>query len=406
MNIAMNPGAATLKDRRRLALERLEADRRRGTRHRRLPRSHPVEAPPTTAFYVIVLVVAVFVMLGLVMVLSASATSLVNGGESPYHYFNRQLTWAALGLVGMWVAVRVRYDAWRRFSLPMLVLALAGVALPFVPQIGVNVQGAQAWIKLGPLTMQPSELLKVAVVIAAADLLTKRIDVLEDRHRTLVPVAALAFIAAAGCLAQGDLGTAIVLGAIVVGAAFIAGVPLLPLTTMALSAVGAMALFVVSSERRMARFTALADIKGQKDHLSYQTYQGFLSIANGGVLGSGVGEGKGKLGYLPLAHSDFIFAVIADELGLIGAFAVLGGFALLVYFGIQTALAAPDGFGMILAGGISVWFAVQTIVNVGGVTGLMPVTGLTLPFFSAGGTSLFVSMVAAGLLLNVARRAA
>jgi cell division protein FtsW len=155
----------------------------------------------------------------------------------------------------------------------------------------------------------------------------------------------------------------------------------------------------------MARFTALADIAGQKDHQSYQTWQGFLSIANGGILGSGVGEGKGKLGYLPLAHSDFIFAVIADELGLIGAFAVLGGFALLVYFGIQTALAAPDRFGMVLAGGISVWFAVQTIVNVGGVTGLVPVTGLTLPFFSAGGTSLFVSMAGAGLLLNVARRA-
>ena len=132
---------------------------------------------------------------------------------------------------------------------------------------------------------------------------------------------------------------------------------------------------------------------------------GLLSIANGGMTGSGIGGSRSKMGYLPLAHSDFIFAVIADELGFVGSLAVIGGFALLVWFGIQTALAAPDQFGLVLAGGISIWFGVQAIVHIGGVAGLLPVTGLTLPFFSAGGTSLFVSMVAAGLLLNVARRA-
>ena len=133
--------------------------------------------------------------------------------------------------------------------------------------------------------------------------------------------------------------------------------------------------------------------------------QGLLSIANGGMTGSGIGGSNSKLGYLPLAHSDFIFAVIADELGFIGTVAVVGGFALLTVLGIQAALAAPDQFGTLLAGGIAAWFGVQAIVNLGGVSGLMPVTGLTLPFFSAGGTSLFVSMAAAGLLLNVARRA-
>lgn len=403
----MNTSTATLKDRRQLALQRLESQRRSGLGPRRAPYSaRRVEGPPTTAFYVIALVVVAFVMLGLVMVLSASATSLVNEGQSPFHYFNRQLLWTSLGAVGMGLAARVNYDFWAKLSVPMLILAFAGMALPFVPQLGIDVDGAQAWIRIGPLTMQPSELLKVAVVIAAADLLSRRVLVLHDSRRVLAPIALLATAASGACLVQGDLGAAIVLGAIVIGAAFVGGVPMLPLSAITMTALATMALFVTSSERRMARFTALADIAGQKDHLSYQTWQGFLSIANGGILGSGVGEGKGKLGYLPLAHSDFIFAVIADELGLIGAFAVLGGFALFVYFGIQTALAAPDRFGMVLAGGISVWFAVQTIVNVGGVTGLVPVTGLTLPFFSAGGTSLFVSMVGAGLLLNVARRAA
>ncbi|CAN5846194.1 putative lipid II flippase FtsW [soil metagenome] len=402
----MNTSTATLKDRRQLALQRLESQRRSGLGPRRVPYSaRRVEGPPTTAFYVIALVVVAFVMLGLVMVLSASATSLVNEGQSPFHYFNRQLLWTSLGAVGMALAVRVNYAFWAKLSVPMLILALAGMALPFVSQLGIDVDGAQAWIRIGPLTMQPSELLKVAVVIAAADLLSRRVLVLHDSRRVLAPIALLVTAASGACLVQGDLGAAIVLGAIVIGAAFVGGVPMLPLSAITLTALATMALFVTTSERRMARFTALADIAGQKDHLSYQTWQGFLSMANGGILGSGIGEGKGKLGYLPLAHSDFIFAVIADELGLIGAFAVLGGFALFVYFGIQTALAAPDRFGMVLAGGISVWFAVQTIVNVGGVTGLMPVTGLTLPFFSAGGTSLFVSMVGAGLLLNVARRA-
>ena len=146
-----------------------------------------------------------------------------------------------------------------------------------------------------------------------------------------------------------------------------------------MSATAAVAL-VVSSQRRIDRFTAFLDITGHRDRLSYQTYQGFLAIADGGLTGSGVGAGNGKLGYLPLAHSDFIFAVIADELGFVGSLAVLGGFVLLVWFGIQAALAAPDRFGMLLAGGIAAWFGVQAIVNTGGVVGLLPVTGLTLPF--------------------------
>jgi cell division protein FtsW len=165
------------------------------------------------------------------------------------------------------------------------------------------------------------------------------------------------------------------------------------------------AIAVMSDPRRFNRLTAFRDIEGNKEHLAWQSWQGLLSIANGGVTGSGIGGSRSKVGYLPLAHSDFIFAVVADELGFVGSVAVIGGFALLVWFGIQTALAAPDQFGLVLAGGISVWFGVQAIVHIGGVAGLLPVTGLTLPFFSAGGTSLFVSMVAAGLLLNVARRA-
>src|SRR5690606_24107036 len=186
--------------------------------------------------------------------------------------------------------------------------------------------------------------------------------------------------------------------------AFIGGVPLAPMIASSLLAAGGAIVFVVSSPRRLERFTAFLDIAGNRDDLSFQVNQGMLSIANGGLTGSGVGGGNGKLGDLPLAHSDFIFAVIADALGFVGPVAVVGGFAVLGWFGIKAAPSSPARFGMLLAGGISAWFGVQAIVNMGGVVGLMPVTGLTLPFFSAGGSSLFISMTAAGLLLNVARR--
>jgi cell division protein FtsW len=409
-------------DRRRAALERLhggvEAPRRRtatrraertrsGERRSREPRAKlapEVLGPPPGTFYAIAGVVSVLVMLGLVMVLSASAVTEANLGHSPYRIFAKQAMWAGLGLIALVAMVKISYRRWQRLVLPIVVLAVAAMAAPFAPGIGASVNGARSWVRIGPLSVQPSEFLKIAVVIVAADLLTRRREMLGDRAATLFPLGALATIGAGLCLVQGDLGAAVVLGAIVFSVAWVAGVPVTPLSGMAVAALGSVLLFVVSSPRRLNRFTAFMNIAEEKDHLAYQTYQGYLSMASGGLSGSGIGGSNAKLGYLPYAHSDFIFAVIADELGLIGTVAVIGGFAMLVALGVQTAIAAPDRFGMLLAGGIAAWFGVQAIVNIGGVVGFMPVTGLTLPFFSAGGSSLFVSMTAAGLLLSVARR--
>jgi cell division protein FtsW len=361
--------------------------------------------PPPGTFYVIVSVVLVFVMLGLVMVLSASAVTQANVGNSPYAVFSRQVIWASFGLIGMIFATQVPYTIWKPLTIPLLALGTAAMAAPFVPGLGTPVNGAHSWIQFAGLSMQPSEFLKLVVVIAASSLLTVRAHELGDLRKTLYPIAALAGAAAAMSLVQGDLGSAIVLGAIVLSVAWIAGVPIWPLTGLTLTIVVVAIGIVVSDPRRLSRFTAFMNIEETKEFESYQVYQGLVSIANGGLTGSGIGGSRTKLGYLPYAHSDFIFSIIADELGMIGAAAVIGGFIVLVAFGIQAALAAPDRFGMLLAGGISAWFGVQTIINLGGVTGVMPVTGLTLPFFSAGGSSLFVSMFAAGLLLSVARRA-
>ncbi len=404
----------TVGDRRRATLERLQGptpkpkptptSKSKSKPAAGRPPAPEVLGPPTGTYYVIAGVVAVFVMLGLVMVLSASAVTQANLGNSPYHVFTRQAMWAGFGLVGLVAVTRVPYHHWRRLAIPVGLLGALAMAGPFLPGIGGTVNGAHSWIFVGGLSVQPSEFLKLAVVVAAAHLLSRRGADLADHRRTVFPLGLLASVAAGLALAQGDLGSAIVLGVIVLAVGWIAGVPFTPLATMSLAAMSAGALFVASSQRRLDRFTAFWNVAAEKDNRAYQTYQGYLSMANGGLTGSGIGGSRGKTGYLPYAHSDFIFAIIADELGLIGTAAVIGGFLMLVWFGVQAALAAPDSFGMLLAGGISAWFGVQAIVNLGGVTGLMPVTGLTLPFFSAGGSSLFVSMIAAGLLLSVARR--
>jgi cell division protein FtsW len=309
-----------------------------------------------------------------------------------------------MGVVGLWVGMRVPYHFWRRLVLPALMFSCGMMLLPFIPSIGDRVNDANAWVSIGPFSLQPSEFLKLAVLLYCANLLAKRHDEMGNPNRTLIPVMIVALAGSGLCLVQSDLGSAIVLASIVFVVAFIAGAPLRPMTTFAALGVFASLVFVASSPRREARFTAFLDIAAHKDHLSYQTYQAMIALAQGGIAGEGVGQGKNKLGdFLPLAHSDFIFAVVAEELGMIGVVAVLGGFLILAYAGIQVALATQDRFASLLASGIVSWFVVQTVINVGGVTGLMPVTGLTLPFFSAGGSSLFVTMTAAGLLLNVAR---
>lgn len=400
-------------ERRRLALERLQvatgprARRRfaaRGERSEAAPFWDVPRGPAPVGFYVLVVVVAAFVVLGLVMVLSASAPTEVGRGRSAYAIFSRQVMWAAIGTGGLLLAMRINLVWVKRMARPGLVVAAAGMLAPFLPGVGLTINDARAWVDIGAFTMQPSEFLKLAVAVFAADLLVRRQHDLTDVRRSLRPLLLLAVMAAGACLAQRDLGSAIVMTSIVLSIAFIGGVPLSPLVVSGLVAAGVALLFVVSSPYRVDRFTAFLDLSKHRDDLGWQGWQAQLAIADGGLTGSGVGAGNGKLGYLPLAHSDFIFAVIADELGFVGALAVVGGFAVLAWFGIRAALASPDRFGMLLAGGISAWFGVQAIVNMGGVTGLMPITGLTLPFFSAGGSSLFISMTAAGLLLNVARR--
>lgn len=387
-----NSTSVSLAERRRQALDRKGA----------LGYLKLSDTPPTRTFYVIAIIVTVFVSIGLVMVLSASSITSINRGGSAWTMFFRQLMWAMVGGAAAIATYRMPYHIWRSITLPTLIAAFALNLLPFTP-LGVTINGANAWVSMGPVSFQPSEFLKFALVVYTTNLLGRRQREITVARRTFVPVVAVWGASAAVCMLQQDLGAAIVMSAIAVTVLFMSGVPLRWIFAASFATVIGGVSVIVSSASRRNRWLAFFDIEGNKEHTAYQVYQSLLSIANGGVAGVGPGEGTSKWGYVPLAHSDFIFTVIAEEFGLLGSSIIIVGFLVLAACGFQVALRARDRFGALLAAGITTWFVMQACINIGGVIGVMPVTGLTLPLISYGGSSLLITLAAAGLLLNVAR---
>ena len=378
---------------------RLETLRRTGVADR-----HRVATEkPSAAFYWIFIIVSSFVMLGLVMVLSSSSVTNLHSGGSAWGMFQRQLVWAGLGGIAMWAAFAFPYETWRKTFLLQSVVASVVLLNVLVILRGALVNGARAWLDMGPFRMQPSEFMKIAVVLFCANLLSHRHRSVQISSIVLWPMIVALGVSAGLCALQKDFGGSLIFGGIVLVMMIIAGLPKRQVftTTVVLLVSGAFVLKFAGNAS--ARMLAFMDLEGTKEDGGYQVYQSLLSIANGGWSGTGIGSGTSKWGYVPLAYSDFIFSVIAEELGIFGSLMVIGGFLALVVFGLQVALSAPDTHGAFIAGGISAWFGVQALVNVGGVVGALPMTGLTLPFLSYGGSSLIASMAAAGLLLNVAR---
>jgi cell division protein FtsW len=366
-------------------------------------RMRPPRRPAPMHFYVLAVVITVLTMLGLVMVLSASSVMALHSGSSGWTYFQKQLLWAVLGAGALFLGMRVPYQAWRRFVTPALIVSFALMLATFVPGIGREVNGARAWIALGPFGFEPSELLKLALLLYTADLLTRRADRMHDLRQTLWPPLTILVLGMLLMVGQSDLGASVVLAAIVLTVLFIAGAPLFPLAGVTAAASGMAVVFIMSKPYRRERWTAFLDLAEHRQDQGFQVWQSLVGIASGGLSGAGLGAGKAKWGFLPEAHTDFIFAIIAEELGFLGAFIVCALFLLLGVLGARVALRCDDRFGMLLAGGIVAWLLVQAVINIGGVTGIMPLTGLTLPFVSFGGSSLLVTMAAAGVLLNIAR---
>jgi cell division protein FtsW len=400
----MTSSTTLLGPSRRRVASRLRSARRRHPSARTARRGAPTAAPPV--FYALAVAIGLLVMVGLVMVLSASSVTAIRGGHSGFTFFGSQVVWALLGAGALVATYRVPIRVLRSLTGPLLVVSLGLNVLTLLPSFGAEVKGARAWLSVGPFGFQPSELLKLALLLHVANLLARRRDEMHDTRRTLHPVLALLGVSCTLLLVQSDLGSAVVLAGIAIGLLFIAGAPLVPLT-LSVGALGVLgASFVMSTPYRRSRWLAFLDLAAHKEDSGYQVWQSLIGIASGGVPGVGLGESRAKWGYLPESHTDFIFAIVSEELGLIGASAVLGLYAAILCCGVIVSLRCQDRFLQLVAGGITTWIALQAMINIGGVIGVLPLTGLTLPYMSYGRSSLLVMLVAAGLLLRVARRPA
>lgn len=364
--------------------------------------------PPTgrrSALFVgLFALVVILNLVGLLMVLSASAVDSYYEYGSAWYHFQRQFVWLLLGSVALLVVMRIDYHAWRRYSRLMLVVALGLLLLVLVPGLGLEVNGASRWLGWGPVRVQPSEIAKLAVLVFVADLLARRSHRIGNLRITMVPTLVVFGATAVLIMLQPNLGTTIILGVIVFAVLFVAGTDIKPLAAIGGALTVLAGLLAVAAPYRMRRLMAFRDPWKDPLNTGYQTIQAQVGIANGGLVGVGLGEGRAKWGFLPYPHTDFIFAIIAEELGLVGALTVVALFVAFGVLGIRTALRAPDRFGMLLATGVTAWILVQAFVNIGAVVGALPITGVPLPFVSFGGSSLLVLMAATGLLLNISRQ--
>jgi cell division protein FtsW len=336
------------------------------------------------------------------MVLSASSISAFAEHGDAFRYFQRQAAYAVVGAGALWLTSRMRYDVWRKLAVPLLIVTVGMLAFVLLPSKGVEAYGASRWFQLGPVTVQPSELAKLALVVFAAAVLARKWGKLDDLGHLLLPLAPIVLLVGALVMLQPDLGTTVIISGSVLLLLFVAGVRLRYLTVATLvgSLVGLGLIF--SADYRRARFLSFLHPWEDARNAGWQLAQSLIALGSGGLTGVGLGASRSKWQYVPNAHTDFIFSILGEELGLIGEIVVLLAFGALLYAGIRIAASTTDVFGRLLAAGIVAWFGLQALVNLGAVTGLLPITGVPLPLLSYGGSSLVVSLAAVGILVNIA----
>jgi len=347
--------------------------------------------------------VLMLLLAGAVAVVEASGPSGVEESGNSFHYFLRHIAAVALAVIFLLITLHIDYRKWRKYAGGLIFVSFLGLIA--VEVIGSSANGSTRWIDLGPLNFQPSELLKLSIVIGLASFLAQRRSQIASRRKLVNSVmGALAVVGFVIANLQSDLGTAALLAVIMVGMLFVSGVPirylLFPLSLVAASG----AILIAAVPYRRGRIAALLSPGDHCQDEAWQLCQGYATLANGGLTGTGFGRGQAKWGWVPHAHTDFVFAVIGEELGFIGGLVIIGLLGALSLLGFRTAQEAPDFFGSLLAAGITIWFTGQTFINLGGVLGLIPITGIPLPFISYGGSALLATVSAAGILLNIARQ--
>ena len=354
--------------------------------------------------YGILVAIVTLAAVGILMVYSSSAMRAYLQKDDTFAIVGPQILWAALGIVAMVATMRVDYRLLRLIALPLYIAGIAALVLVFVPQLNVVVGGSARWLRIGPLpAFHPAEIMKLALVVYLAYWFEKKGTGVRKFWSGTVPFLLLAAPVVGLVLIEPDLGTATVLGATAVLLFFLAGANILHLILLGAAAVPVVAMKFLH-DYQLVRIRAWIDPFSVSSTDGYHSVQGFLALALGGILGAGLGESRLAGGlFVPNASNDFIFAIIGEEFGLIGAGLVIVLFVAFAYLGIRTSLGAPDTFGALLAAGVTGWICIQAFINIGVVVGLIPVTGIPLPFVSAGGSSLVISFAAVGVLLSVSR---
>lgn len=353
----------------------------------------------------VLMVTYALTLMGVIMVFSASGVMAETRYGDSMFFLKRQLLWLTLGIMVLhWVARR-EYDVWKTLTPYVLGLTVVLLIVVLIPVLGTQVNGARRWLRLAGFSVQPGELSKLAVVLYLASFLVrKEQDVTSLSRGVLAPLLVVGGVAGLVML-EPDMGTATVLTIIALGLLFLGGARIPHLLCLGLSLLPVTYLLIMQSDYRRRRFLNFLDPWQDPTNAGFQLTQSFVALGNGGMFGVGLGEGRQKLFFLPEVHSDFVLALVGEELGFLGTGVLLGLFAVLIVRGFHIAGRAPDAFGRHLASGVTLLLGVQVVINMGVVSGLLPTKGLTLPFVSYGGSSLLVSLGAIGMLLSVSRAA-
>ncbi len=345
--------------------------------------------------------VLMLVLIGILMIFSSSAILAQERYGDTYYFLRKELVYLFIGIVGLFVARNIPYKLYEKWIYPLLGFNFITMLMCLIPPFGYSAGGASRWIKIGSLTVQPSEMTKVVVVMFVAYMIAKKKDKIRSFVKGFLPIIAISSLFLLVILAQKDLGSAFVLGIVVFIMLFVSGTRTLYLLGTLLAASPVLYFLIFSVSFRKRRILAFLDPwKYQMDY-GFQIIQSFVAFKSGGFSGVGLGESKQKLFYLPEAHTDFIFSVLGEEFGLVGVIAVASLFLFFVYRGIRIANKTLDSFGMFLAIGLTSLIGIQAFINFGVVMGLLPTKGLALPFISYGGSSLVISLFAIGILLNI-----
>ncbi|QFT88778.1 Lipid II flippase FtsW [Bacillus sp. THAF10] len=365
----------------------------------------PLSKKRSTPDIILILTTLTLLAVGLIMVYSASAVWADYKFQDTFFFAKRQLLFAGLGVAAMFFIMNVDYWTWRTWAKLLILVCFFLLVIVLIPGIGMERNGSRSWIGVGAFSVQPSEFMKIAMIAFLAKYLSENQKKITSFKKGLVPSLGLVFLAFGMIMLQPDLGTGTVMVGTCIVMIYVAGARISHFAWLGLLGVAGFVGLVLSAPYRIKRITSFLNPWEDPLGSGFQIIQSLYAIGPGGLLGLGLGQSRQKFFYLPEPQTDFIFAILAEELGFIGGSLVVLLFALLLWRGVRIAIGAPDLYGSFLAIGIIAMIAIQVIINVGVVTGLMPVTGITLPFLSYGGSSLTLMLLAVGILLNISRYA-